>query len=66
MGRPKRKRRRPLRREDRAVREQIEIYERMLGVLAKQIQDAGTKVVAMAAELRRIKHVALTSEGDDG
>ncbi len=66
MGRPKRKKRpRPLRREDRPVREQIEILERVLGQLAKHIQQSGQHVVAMAKELQRVKHVALAGETTD-
>lgn len=66
MAKTKRKKRRPLRRQDRPVREQIEIYERMLGLLAKQIRETSGRVVAMAAELQRIKHIALTGDDDDG
>lgn len=66
MAKTKRKKRRPLRREDRPVREQIAIYERALGMLAKEVQETGVKIVAMANELKRIKHVALKGDDDDG
>jgi hypothetical protein len=66
MSRAKRKKRRPLRRQDRPPVEQLEIFERMLGLLAKQIQDSGARIVAMAGELKRIKRVALIGEDDDG
>lgn len=66
MAKTKRKKRRPLRREDRPVREQIAIYERALGMLAKEVQETGVKIVAMANELKRIKHVALNGDDDDG
>lgn len=65
MGRVKRKRRQPRKFSERPIADQIDIYERALGELAKQIKETSTRVVGMARELQRIKRVAILGDGEE-
>lgn len=64
MGRVKRKQRRPRKFAELAIADQIDIYERALGELAKQIKDTSARVIGMARELQRIKRVAILGDGE--
>lgn len=64
MGRPKRKRR-PPQFHERPVADQIDIFERALAQLARQIQDDSKRILAMGRTLQRLKRAALLGQGEE-